>query len=555
MAVVNQYTNSSNGNPNGKFYALAASAPAAFHDITNGSNAVPCEGGSPGCSASKPANSVGTMNGYSAGVGYDMATGLGSVDATALVTNWGGASPAPAIVTLSPNPMNGLAAVQNLTINGAGFVAGNGLQVTVGTTVYQGAAVNFLSSTQLVVSVNVGAASQSLPVKVTLPSGKMTNAATLTVTAPLAVPVISGLSPNPITGSNSAQTLTINGSGFAAGSALQVTVGNAVYQGPPITSVSSTQIAVNVNVGASAQSLPVVVTVPSGQTSKAALLTVNAPVTAPVTAPVIAALNPDPMAGGSAPQTLLIMGSGFTSGAGLKVTVGGNTYQGSQIASAGGTQLAVSVIAGATSQSVPVQVTNPNGLASNSAILTINAAVNTPVIASVSPNPMTGSNSAQTLTIVGSGFLPGLKLTIGGNSITSSQLKLASSTQLQVSIVTGLGAHTYAVQISNSNGAISNIVNLQVNAALAPTIASLTPNPIAHATGTQSLTVNGTNFQSGAGLKVTVGNTSYTGSQVVFVGPTQLKVTVAVPFISAGLPVQVSNPSGAVSNPVSLMAR
>ncbi len=177
------------------------------------------------------------------------------------------------------------------------------------------------------------------------------------------------------------------------------------------------------------------------------------------------------------------------------------------------------------------------------------------MIASVSPNPITGSNFAQTLTIVGSGFLPGLKLTIGGSSIMSSQLKLASSTQLQVSIVTGLGAHTYAVQVLNSNGAISNVVNLQVNAALAPTIASLAPNPIAHATGTQSLTVNGTNFQSGAGLKVTVGNTSYTGSQVVFVGPTQLKVTVAVPFISAGLPVQVSNPSGAVSNPVSLMAR
>src|SRR5208337_1697221 len=132
---------------------------------------------------------VGTMKGYSAGAGYDLATGLGSVDANALVTAWGGATAAgPSIVSLSPNPMTGSASSQTLIVNGSGFVSGSGLTVTVGTVTYQGSAVSFVSSSQLSVSVNVGTAAQSLSVKVTVPAGKTSNLVTLTVTAPSTPP-------------------------------------------------------------------------------------------------------------------------------------------------------------------------------------------------------------------------------------------------------------------------------------------------------------------------------------------------------------------------------
>jgi hypothetical protein len=404
----------------------------------------------------------------------------------------------------------------------------------------------------LAVSINVGTRSQSLPVQVTNPNGQTSNSATLTVTAPAVAPAIATLSPNPMTGSNSVQTLTIGGSGFVSGSGLKVTVGGTAYQGSQIGSVSSTQLAVSVNVGASAQSLPVQVTNPNGQASNSATLTV----TAPAVAPAIGALSPNPMTGSNSVQTLTISGSGFVSGSGLKVTVGGTAYQGPQIGSVSSTQLAVSVNVGANPQSLPVQVTNPNGQASNSATLTVTAPVVPPAIATLSPTSMTGSNSAQTLTINGSGFQPGLRLLIGGTSITSNELTLLTPTELQVSIVTGLTTHTYPVQVVNSNGGASNVVNFQVNAPPTPAIISLTPNPLTHATTAQVLTVNGTNFQSGAGLKVTVGGTSYSGSQLTFESASQLKVAVTVPTAaSASLAVQVTNPSGAVSNSESLTVK
>ncbi len=68
---------------NPTLYALNASVPSAFHDIQAGNNIVPCQPGSPDCPT------TGTSQyGYTAGPGYDLVTGLGSVDMNALVTAW-----------------------------------------------------------------------------------------------------------------------------------------------------------------------------------------------------------------------------------------------------------------------------------------------------------------------------------------------------------------------------------------------------------------------------------------------------------------------------------
>lgn len=82
------------GNINPQLYRLAQSAPAVFHDTTAGDNIVTCAQGSPDC--------LSGSIGYKAGPGYDMATGLGSVDANALVTQWNTATNA-VVVTLSSN--------------------------------------------------------------------------------------------------------------------------------------------------------------------------------------------------------------------------------------------------------------------------------------------------------------------------------------------------------------------------------------------------------------------------------------------------------------------
>ena len=101
VALLNQYLASKSilakpglGNINPALYRLAQSANNIFHDITTGDNAVRCALGTPNC--------VEGFVGYRAGPGYDQATGLGSIDAYNLVTQWNPGTASTTTVTADP---------------------------------------------------------------------------------------------------------------------------------------------------------------------------------------------------------------------------------------------------------------------------------------------------------------------------------------------------------------------------------------------------------------------------------------------------------------------
>ena len=136
MAMVDQKTGSRQGNANYTLYNLAAqpgasctssATPAAtcvFYDITTGTNAMPCDGipadhpvncGTPG------SEDIGILTGYTTTAGYDLATGLGSVNAANLVKDWStffaGLKPSATTLALSPS---------------TGIVHGTPVNVTIG---------------------------------------------------------------------------------------------------------------------------------------------------------------------------------------------------------------------------------------------------------------------------------------------------------------------------------------------------------------------------------------------------------------------------------------
>jgi hypothetical protein len=90
MALVNQKFGAQ-GQANFVLYPLAAQQSSVFHDITMGSNNVPCQQGSPSCTLSTlKDNTTGffTLGQFYAAPGYDQATGLGSFDANLLIKYW-----------------------------------------------------------------------------------------------------------------------------------------------------------------------------------------------------------------------------------------------------------------------------------------------------------------------------------------------------------------------------------------------------------------------------------------------------------------------------------
>jgi hypothetical protein len=103
------------GEVNNILYQLAQSEYATvFHDITTGNNSVPCAAGSPDCGPNL------FLTGYDAGPGYDLASGLGSVDVAAMLENWTSVSLASTSTSLNLNgstaPYTGVHG-QTLTFN------------------------------------------------------------------------------------------------------------------------------------------------------------------------------------------------------------------------------------------------------------------------------------------------------------------------------------------------------------------------------------------------------------------------------------------------------
>jgi len=89
MAIINQKAGNAQGLANPKLYSLAANSAtyaSAFHDTTSGNNNCSLAGTTLCPTTSQPYSK------YDAGTGYDLATGLGSIDFNSLLTAWTGSS-------------------------------------------------------------------------------------------------------------------------------------------------------------------------------------------------------------------------------------------------------------------------------------------------------------------------------------------------------------------------------------------------------------------------------------------------------------------------------
>ncbi|HTH42009.1 MAG TPA: protease pro-enzyme activation domain-containing protein [Terracidiphilus sp.] len=162
MALVNQKYGRQ-GQANTVLYPLAKQFPNSFHDITVGTISVPCEFSptpstnciTAGTSAITVGNIVegqigtGTTPQYNAAPGYDLATGLGTIDAANLVNNWGSVTLAATTTTMTPSATtlaHGSAVTISGTVTGSGTPSGDVALMTDSTEQSQQGATKFTLS-------------------------------------------------------------------------------------------------------------------------------------------------------------------------------------------------------------------------------------------------------------------------------------------------------------------------------------------------------------------------------------------------------------------------
>lgn len=179
MALVVQKIGAAQGNANTVFYSLGqsqfAGGPAVYHDTTSGNNSVP------------------GVVGFSAGVGYDEATGWGSVDAGTMVNSW--PTPAPDF-TLAASPASqsvnqGVTANYTVTLTALNGYA-NSVTFSISslptgaTATFTPASLTGSGSSSLAISTTASTPVGNYPLTITGTDGVLTHTAsiTLVVTTP-----------------------------------------------------------------------------------------------------------------------------------------------------------------------------------------------------------------------------------------------------------------------------------------------------------------------------------------------------------------------------------
>ena len=262
-------------------------------------------------------------------------------------------------------------------------------------------------------------------------------------------------------------TLTVNGSGFDAGSVV-IFNGNAV----PTTFVSATQLTASISASAIAQADPYTVVVTPSEASSSYS---NQLVLSVFALPSITGLTPSSVVAGSAEFTLTVMGANFPQNA--VVLFGGTALPTTWVSL---NQLTATVTSAQVLNAGAVSVAVATGTTSD-------ALVSAPVSFTVQPLPALASNSIDpsiatsggpgfVLTVLGQGFVPSAVVQWNGSALQTTYVsELQLRAQVPASDIASTGAAAITV-LNSTGGATTAALTLKI-AAAAPDAVSLQITP------------------------------------------------------------------------------
>jgi hypothetical protein len=506
-------------------------------------------------------------------------------------------APQPTITSVSdPTLTYGVSTSRSLTINGTNFVVG--AQLTVGGitgTVVTGSAATAAQPFVWVTSTRLAYwwDNTSFPpgphaITVTNPTAAGGLAATLNnafvVVSPQ--PEVTSVSISPVTyGVTSSRSVTIYGTNFLVGSVITVgnltgatVTGSAATAAVPYVFVTSTQVRFwwpNTALAPGSYHVRVTNPVPSG--GLFGELTDGFVVEGAL--PTLSLVSPTPVTYGvTGSREVTIYGTEFVLGA--TITVGsltGQTVSGSTATSGvpfvfvtnsqlkfywGNTSLAPG--------SYTVQVTNPveagGGTVSLAAGFTVTAPE--PTITNLSPPSVTyGITNSASVTVYGSNFVLGSRITVGGlsgvtvsGSTATAGVPFVYTTNGQLKFYwgnTSLAPGVYSVEVRNpteAGGLTVTLASAFTVTAPQPTVSLVSPSPQTYGVSSSaSITINGTNFVVGSTVTVgtltgttVAGSTATSGVPFVLAASSQIKFYWANQSLSPGsYAVTVSNPTAA----------
>jgi hypothetical protein len=438
----------------------------------------------------------------------------------------------PTVTSVSPSSRGQGATSQSITITGTNFVSGavasfSGTGITVNST-------TFNSSTSLTANVGIatGAATGVRNVTVTNPdTGTGTCTSCFTVNAG---PMLTSTSPSSLDQGATSQTVSVVGTGFVSGATVSFSGTGITVNSTAFTDSSHLSLNVTLTAGATLGARDVTVTNPdAGKGTGTGAFTV-VKITATSTSPSALARG--------ATQNVSVIGTNFVSGATVLFSGTGITLNSTTFVDASHLTANVTIGGAATSGARNVTVTNPDAIAATcTGCFTVDTAV--PTVTSATPSSRGQGATNQSITIAGTNFVSGAAVSFSGAGITVNSTTFNSVTSLTANVSVAAGAATGARNVTVTNpdfGSGTRNSAFTVNAG--PTVTSTSPSSLDQGATSQTVSVVGTGFVSGAtvsfsGTGITINSTTFTNSTHL-----TLSVTVAGGAALGARDVTVTNP-------------
>ncbi|MGA8042977.1 MAG: IPT/TIG domain-containing protein [Terracidiphilus sp.] len=391
------------------------------------------------------------------------------------------------------------------------------------------------TTSQLVVTVPASAVSKAGVIDVAVTGSATSSALKFTINNP--APVLKAISQESVLLNSSTLSVDITGSSFVSTSTVK-------FGDKSLTpkSVTPTQLTVDIPdtslTVAQTLAMAVVNPSPGGGTSTAISFSVLNPV------PVISSLSLDNTLVNSEDFTLSLLGTGFAPG--MTVRFGGVSLVPVEVTP---TQASVLVPKGAvgTGAVLDVMASNagPGGGASNAMKFTVNNPL--PALASLSVSKTLVNSSELTLDILGTGFVPGVTVTLGSATLTPTSV---TPTQISILVPKEALAKSGVLSLSVANispgGGMSNALEFTVENP-APILTSISLEKIGAGSADFALTLSGSEFIPASA--VGFGSVALTPTAS---SATELTVTVPASALVDGgsYPVMVKNegPGGGASS-------
>ncbi len=538
------------GNMNPSLYALAQTSTDVFHDVTSGNNVVACQTGTSGCT-------TGSF-GYQAGVGYDLVTGLGSVNAYNLAQEYKTyTAPTAALLAVSVSPStvtSGNKATVTVNLSSGAPTGGAVVQLSTSNSAFPIPASLTIAAGQSAGSIGVQAANVAASTPATITATYLSVSKTTSVTVSPSTPAAAlssvTISPTSLTGGSSATlTVALTAAAPTGGAAVTLSSNGTAFPVPASVSVAAGQTSVSVSVTTKAVTAATSVTVTATYLSvgKTASVTLSAPAAALSSATI----SPASLTGGtSATLTVALTVAAPTGGAAVTLSSNSTAFPvpASVTVAAGQTSASVSVTTKAVTAATSVTVTATYLSVGKTASVTLTAPAAALSSATISPTSLTGGSSA-TLTVALTVAAPtgGAVVTLNSNStafpVPASLTVAAGSTSASAAVQTTAVSASTSVTVTAAYAAVSKTATATLTPPPLPTVSSVTISPTSLVSGssaTVTITLSGAAPSGGASVTLTTSNSTafpLPSSIAIAAGSTSGTLTVKAGTVTANTTV------------------